>query len=62
MAELATAVDGGHLALCIDSMPGQGLHIIPPNEKLGTAARQMEEVQATPMEPMTPKAACIEFC
>ena len=32
MAELATAVDGGQVSLCIDSMPSQGLHIIPPNK------------------------------
>ena len=31
-AELATAVDGGIRDMCIDSMPGQGLHVILPNE------------------------------
>ena len=30
-AELATAVDGGIRDMCIDSMPGQGLHVILPN-------------------------------
>ena len=30
-AVLATAVDGGRGALCVDSMPSQGLHVIPPN-------------------------------
>ena len=34
---LSTAVDGGRGALCIDSMPSQVLHIIPPNAVLGTA-------------------------
>ena len=29
-AVLATAVDGGRGALCVDSTPSQGLHIIPP--------------------------------
>ena len=29
-AELATAVDGGIRDLCIDGMPGQGLHVILP--------------------------------
>ena len=27
---LATTVDGGRGALCVDSMPSQGVHIIPP--------------------------------
>ena len=30
-AKLAAAVDGGNRVLCIDGMPGQGLHVIPPN-------------------------------
>ena len=30
MAELATAVDGGNAAICIDNMPGHGLDIDPP--------------------------------
>ena len=30
-AVLATAVDGGRGALCVDSMPSQGLHVTPPN-------------------------------
>ena len=42
MTELATAVDGGHVAICIDSMPGQGLRIDPSNEELGTAPRISE--------------------
>ena len=29
-AVLAIAVDGGRGALCVDNMPSQGLHIIPP--------------------------------
>ena len=29
-AELATAVDGGQRVMCMDSMPGQGMHVIPP--------------------------------
>ena len=29
-AELATTVDGGIRDMCMDSMPGQGLHVIPP--------------------------------
>ena len=30
-AALAAAVDGGRGVLCVDSMPSQGLHVIPPN-------------------------------
>ena len=30
-AELASAVDGGNRAMCIDSMPSQGLHVVSPN-------------------------------
>ena len=31
-AELASAVDGGSRAKCVDSMPSQGLHVVFPNK------------------------------
>ena len=36
-AVLATAVDGGRGALCADSMPSQGLHIILPRAATGSS-------------------------
>ena len=49
---LATAVDGGRRALCIDCKPRQGLHIIPPHAVLGAATGDRVEEFSTALEPM----------